>query len=105
MSKTFTAMWLGDGDPNSQIITEGGVRFIKGEPTQVPLDCTVNGVSWAESIRSNPTFAVEEYGEDEDPVDAGDAAERDAVKAELDAKGIKYAANAKLETLREKLAG
>ncbi|MCW2763386.1 MAG: hypothetical protein JWR85_3587 [Marmoricola sp.] len=103
MAKTFTATWLGDGDPSAQIITEGGVRFIKGEPTKVSEGLMHNGVHWANQIKNNPTFAVE-AGEDDAPKDAGEADEIEATKKLLDEAGIKYRANASLATLRDMLA-
>lgn len=102
MAKTFTATWLGDGDPQSQVIHIGGVRFIKGEPTPVPEDVSVNGVPFAGVIKGNPTFSI---GADEEPVDAGEDAEKAAVMADLDAAGVRYRANASLESLRKLLPG
>lgn len=101
MARSFKATWLGDGDPSSQLITEGGIRFIKGEPTDVPADHTFNGMPWAGTIKTNPTFSI---GDDEEPVDAGEEEEVAAAKAELDTRGIKYRANASLESLRHLLA-
>ena len=99
MANTFKATWLGDGDPQAQIIEEGGVRFIKGEPTDVPNDLTVNGIDIASRIRGNPTFAIGK--EDADVVETPE--ERKALTDKLDAAGIKYPANATVETLRGKL--
>lgn len=99
--KSFKAIWLGDEDPHSQIVTEAGLRFIKGEPTSVPADLEFNGMKWADNIRNNPTFSIED---DEDPVDAGEEAEIAELKETLDGLGVKYRANASLESLRGALA-
>lgn len=104
MAKTFTATWLGDGDPAAQAITEGGLTFVKGEPVKVPSDLSFNGMGWGDRIRGNPSFAVADEQEDDTPVDAGEEEERAAIMAQLDGKGVKYRANAKLDTLRAKLA-
>lgn len=99
MAKSFKATWLGDGDPQAQIINVGDVRFIKGEPTTVPEDLKVNGVPFANAIRENPLFAI--GSEDADVTETPEEVE--ALKAQLDAAGIKYSANASAETLRGKL--
>jgi len=107
-SKTFTATWLGDEDPLQQIITEGGVRFIKGEPTKVPHDLEFNGIKWASQIKGNPMFAIDEKAdviesdEDEQPEEEG--TERAALRAELNKRGIKYGPNSGIATLRDKLS-
>jgi hypothetical protein len=99
MAKTFKATWLGDGDPQAQIIEEGGLRFIKGEPTDVPHDHVHNGIAWADNIRANPAFAIGE--KNAEVVESPE--ERKALTDQLDAAGIKYPANASVETLRGKL--
>jgi hypothetical protein len=99
MAKTFKATWLGDTDPSAQSITIGDVTFVKGEPTNVPEDIRVNGVEFAEAIKGNPLFAVGDA--DAEPAEA--PGESDALKAQLDAAGIRYPANASVETLRGKL--
>lgn len=102
MAKTFTATWLGDGDPTAQMITEGGIRFIKGEAVKVPEDVSFNGIAWANAFKGNPTFATQD--DPDEPVDAGEDAEREELTKQLDAAGIKYRANATLESLRGLLA-
>jgi hypothetical protein len=99
MAKTFKATWLGDGDPGAQSITIGGVTFIKGQATSVPEDVAENGVPFADIIKGNPAFAI--GAGDAEPTEA--PGEADAIKAQLDAAGIKYGANDSVETLRGKL--
>lgn len=99
MAKTFKATWLGDGDPNAQVITIGGLTFVKGQPTTVSEDLSENGVPFADAIRNNPAFSV---GNDDGEVTESPE-ELDALKAQLDAAGITYPANATVETLRGKL--
>lgn len=96
-AKSVTATWLGDDDPLQQVITEGGVRFIKGEATEVPGDLKFNGVPWAQKIRRNPMFSVEDEPED------GDADEKAELKARLKAAGEEVKGNPSLETLRARV--
>lgn len=99
----FTATWLGDGDPQSQFITYAGIDFIKGKATKVPEALSdEHGTNWAAAIKGNPTFAV--GSDDDEVVDAGEDEERKALMADLDALGVTYKANAKIETLRDALA-
>jgi len=100
MAKTFTATWLGDGDPQAQLVREGGLTFVKGEPVKVSEGLMFNGVHWAQNIKNNPTFSTED---DEDPVDAGEQEEIDATKKLLDEAGVKYRVNASLPSLRDAL--
>ena len=108
MAKTFTATWLGDEDPYRQVIYEGSVRFIKGEPTKVPEDLAFNGIPWSRKIRNNPMFAVDEKAdvieseEAEQPEESG--TERAALKAELRARGEDVKGNPSVDTLRNRLA-
>ena len=109
MSKTIKATWLGDGDPQSQIIFMGDLRFVKGDAVSVPADH-----EFAERIASNPMFAVD--GDKREPTevsepDADELAERaeagtekGALKAQLRARGIETRGNPSVETLRQKLA-
>lgn len=98
----FTATWLGDGSPEAQIITEGGLRFVKGEPTRVPGDLAYQGLPWAENIRNNPMFEVGTADED-DLNTADDEAEMAELRSHLDALGVRYNKNASAATLRSKL--
>ena len=102
MSKSFKATWLGDGSPEAQIITEGGLRFIKGEATTVPADHKFNGVDWADQIRNNPMFEVGAV--DEDDLNNGDEdAEIEELRGMLDSLGVSYSKAAKAPALRAKL--
>lgn len=101
MAKNLTVTWLGDSDPSMQAIVEGGIAFVKGQPVKVPADHAFNGLPWADKLKGNPTFAVDEEA---DPVDAGEEDERDAIKQTLADKGVKFRENASLESLRKMLA-
>lgn len=108
-SKTMKVTWLGDEDPYRQMITEGGVKFVKGEVVSVPTDVEFNGFKWADNFRNNPMFAVDEKAdvvesrEEEQPEEKG--TEKAALKAELrDTYGINMQGNPSLDTLRNKLA-
>lgn len=108
MSKTFKAMWLGDTDPNAQIIHIGDLRFIKGEATNVPADH-----EYAETLRENPLFAVDsekadvveaqEPDADEAAAKAEEGTERGALKAHLRSLGHDVKGNPSVETLRNRL--
>jgi hypothetical protein len=102
MGKAFSATWLGDGSPEAQIITEGGLEFIKGRPTTVPADHLHNGIDWAEQIRGNPMFEVGAVDEDDLNTNDDDA-ELAELRADLDNLGVRYAASAKAPALRAKL--
>lgn len=105
MAKSLNVTWLGDADPHMQIITEAGVEFIKGRPVKVPADHQFGGIDWAPMFKGNPMFSVDEDADevDADEVDAGEAAEIEATKQLLDEKGVKYRANASLDSLRKLL--
>ena len=84
------------------MIVEGGVRFIKGEPTKVDGDLTFNGLKWADNIRNNPMFEVGAV--DEDDLNTGDDdAEVVELRKMLDDLGVRYAQSAKAPALRAKL--
>lgn len=100
MAKTFKATWLGDNDPSAQVIFIGGIRFIKGDATDVPEDLSLNGLLFADTIRNNPMFAVEDDADLDEPGDE----EVDAMKKTLDARGIRYRANVSPAKLRELIA-
>jgi hypothetical protein len=96
--------WLGDEDPRAQQITQYGHVFVKGEPTEVPAKDPFMGKFKAMSV-----FAVGKDGdvvESEEPeaADPDDGTEIAAVRKDLDELGVKYHPNAKLDTLRAKLA-
>jgi hypothetical protein len=84
-----------DDDPQTQIIREGGLRFVKGEPETVPDDHP-----WMSQFRGNPTFAVD--GEDADVPETDE--EETALRAELEKHGVKAGARDSVDTLRGKLA-
>lgn len=100
----FKATWLGDEDPNQQIITMGDVRFIKGEQVSVK-----DGYEFTAQILGNPMFAIDDSkaepvaAQEPDPVDVEAGTERGALKRELDAAGIKYDGRANNSTLRNLL--
>jgi hypothetical protein len=96
--------WLGDEDSSAQKITQYGHVFVKGEPTNVP-----DNDPMLDKFKSMGVFSVGKAGDvveikEPEPTDPDEGTERAAVKAELDAAGIKYDGRAKLETLRELLA-
>lgn len=109
MSKTFKAVWLGDDDPQSQIIRMGDLRFIKGEAESVPADH-----EFADRIKENPMFAIDnekaevvnarEPTADEQQERAEEGTEKGALKAQLRALGVNVAGNPNVDTLRNKLA-
>lgn len=88
--------WLGDGDPSAQDVEVYGLRFIKGEATDVPDDHARIG-----KLRSNPLFSEEV---DAEPTDLNDAAEKNALKERLKELGVEVKGNPSIETLRDKLA-
>jgi hypothetical protein len=104
MTKTVDVMWLGDEDPNAQLIRMGDLRFIKGEVTKVPEDH-----GYMEMISENPMFAVndskaEPAAADEPVIDPDEGTEKGAIKQELRLLGISVQGNPSLDTLRNRLA-
>jgi len=109
MSKSIKATWLGDEDPQSQIIYMGDLRFIKGEALTVPADH-----EFAERISTNPAFSVD--NDKREPVEAREPSsdelvergeegtEKAALKAQLRARGIEVKGNPSVDTLRAKLS-
>ena len=104
MSKSFSAKWLGDEDPNQQIVTMGDLRFIKNESVNVP-----HGYEFTAQILGNPMFAIDDSkaepvaAQEPEPVDPEAGTERGALKRELDTAGIKYDGRANDTTLRNLL--
>ncbi|HEX8415232.1 MAG TPA: hypothetical protein VF637_15320 [Sphingomicrobium sp.] len=108
MSKSFKAMWLGDTDPNAQIIHIGDLRFVKGETTDVPADH-----EHAEMLRGNPLFAVDgtkadtteahEPSAEELESRAEEGTEKGALKTQLRSLGHDVKGNPSVETLRNRL--
>jgi hypothetical protein len=109
MSKTFKATWLGDDDPSAQMIFLDGVRFIKGEASDVPEDHAM-----ADAIRGNPMFAVGSDKADVTPAKepsadeqraAGEAGtERGSLREQLARLGVTVGGNTSEATMRAKLA-
>lgn len=102
MTASFNATWLGDGSAEAQMIVEGGVRFIKGEPAKVDGDLTFNGLKWADNIRNNPMFEVGAVDEDDLNINEPDA-EVEELRGMLDSLGVTYSKAAKAPALRAKL--
>ena len=97
--------WLGDEDPSQQVISQFGHRFVKGEA--VELEDTDPRLG---KLRANPAFSADKDAEPvsskEPPApDPEEGSEKEAVKRELEAAGIKYDGRSSLDTLRAKLAG
>lgn len=105
----FKAVWLGDEDPQSQIVQFGDLVFIKGQSVSVP-----DKHGYADLIRDNPTFAIDdskakpveadEPDADEAAAKAEEGTEKAALKSELRAMGVNVQGNPSVETLRAKLA-
>lgn len=104
----FKATWLGDEDPNAQIIRMGDLRFIKGEATDVP-----DKHEYADLIRDNPAFSTSGKAEvveakeptpDEMEARQDEGTERGALKDILRRAGQSVQGNASVETLRDRVA-
>lgn len=100
----FKAVWLGDEDPQSQLVRMGDLVFVKGQTVSVPDDH-----DFAERIKGNPTFAVDDTkaqpveAEEPEPVDPDAGTEKAALKAQLRGLGVNVPGNPSVETLRHKL--
>ena len=95
--------WLGDEDPQAQVIEQFGHTFVKGEPTKIDdKDAAVS------KLKGNQFFSFKKA----DPVDSKEPVQKDpdegtelaAVRKELDGLGVKYDGRSTLDTLRSKLA-
>ena len=105
----FKAVWLGDEDPQSQLVRIGDLVFVKGQSVTVP-----DKHEHADMIRDNPTFAVDdskakpveavEPTADEQRERAEEGTEKAALKAQLRALGVSVQGNPSEDTLRTKLA-
>lgn len=104
----FKATWLGDEDPQSQIVQFGDLVFIKGQSVNVP-----DKHGYADLIRGNPAFSTEgkaepvevaEPSEDEQRAKAEEGTEKAALKDQLRNYGVSVQGNPSVETLRAKLA-
>lgn len=100
-------IWLGDGDPEAQIIEQDGLVFVKGEKVQVKDKAVFDRLS------RNPMFSAEanaEASEADEPSSAELAAraeagtEKAALKAKLAEHGVTIQGNPSVDTLRAKLA-
>jgi hypothetical protein len=99
--------WLGDEDPEAQVITVGGVRFLRGEATEV------KDKDLAEQLGRNPLFSSDAKAEatevsEPDEETREQIAEQGTVKAalkrELAGYGVTLKGNPSEDTLRSKLA-
>lgn len=98
--------WIGDNDPDAQMVLIEGVTFVKGEATEV------KDKELYEALKGNPTFSADAKAE---PVEAdepsqeeqAERAEQGTVKAalrrQLAALGVSVKGNASEDTLRAKL--
>ena len=96
-------IWLGDEDPQAQVIEQFGHRFVKGEPVKVDD----KSPSLAK-FKDNPAFSFKKVkpveSKEPEPVNPAEGTELDAVRKELDQRGITYTETATVESLRGKLA-
>jgi len=109
MAKSITAVWLGDSDPQAQIITMNGTTFIKGQPVKVEE----NDAAY-DQIVGNPTFSVDSSKPEVVPADEPDTEEQEAaseagtekaaLKAKLVSLGYTPKGNPSVDSLRAKLA-
>lgn len=102
-----TLTWLGDGDPDAQMIEQDGVVFVKGEKT------TVKDKAVFDRLSNNPMFSAEanakpaaadEPSEEELAARAEEGTEKAALKAKLQEYGVTLQGNPSVDTLRAKLA-
>lgn len=97
--------WIGDSDPEAQMVLIEGVTFVKGQP----VDVKDKGLF--DALKGNPMFSAEKA----DPVEADEpdaetlaaraeeGTEKAALKTELRARGVSVQGNPSVETLRAKL--
>jgi len=95
--------WLGDEDPQAQVIEQFGHRFVKGEPVKVEDKSPALA-----KFKDNPAFSLKKSkpveSKEPEPVNPVEGTELDAARKELDERGISYTETATVETLRGKLA-
>lgn len=95
--------WLGDEDPQAQVIEQYGLTFVKGEPVNVDDNSPHLG-----KLRSNSAFSLKKAepvkSDEPEPVDPDKGTELEAVRNELDGLGVKYDGRSSVDTLRAKLA-
>ena len=96
-------VWLGDEDPQAQVIEQFGHRFVKGEPVKVEDKSPALA-----KLKDNPAFALKKSklveSKEPEPANPVEGTELGAVRKELDQRGISYAETATVEALRGKLA-
>lgn len=98
--------WIGDSDPEAQMVLIEGVTFVKGQPVEV------KDKGLFDELKGNPMFSAEAKA---DPVDADEpdaetlaaraeeGTEKAALKEQLRARGVSVQGNPSVETLRAKL--
>ena len=95
--------WLGDEDPQAQVIEQFGLTFVKGKPVKVDDNSPHLG-----KLRSNPAFSLKKAEPVESrepaPVDPDEGTELAAVRKALDERGVKYDGRSSVDALRGKLA-
>lgn len=95
--------WLGDEDPQAQVIEQFGHRFVKGEPVKVDDKSPALA-----KFKDNPAFSFKKVkpveSKEPEPKDPAEGTELDAVRKALDERGVSYTETATVESLRAKLA-
>lgn len=99
--------WIGDSDPEAQVITQHGVTFVKGEATEVKDKAVAEKLAknplFSSDVKAEPTEADEpEIADPEAVLEKG--TEVGAIKDQLRGLGVKWQGNPSLDTLRGKLA-
>jgi hypothetical protein len=98
--------WIGDSDPDAQMVLIEGVTFVKGEATEV------KDKELFEALKQNPMFSADakaevveadEPSEDEQNARAEEGTEKAALRRQLLERGVTVKGNASVETLRAKL--
>lgn len=99
--------WIGDSDPEAQMVLVEGHTFVKGQPVEV------KDKELFDALKGNPMFSAEakadpaeadEPNEDAQNARAEEGTEKGALKAQLKALGVSVQGNPSVETLRAKLA-
>ena len=98
--------WIGDSDPDAQMVLIEGVTFVKGEATEV------KDKELFDALKDNPMFSADakaeaatadEPTEDELTARAEEGTEKAALRKQLADRGVTVKGNASVETLRAKL--
>lgn len=99
--------WIGDSDPDAQMVLIEGVTFVKGEATEV------KDKGLFDALKGNPMFSDDAKAEpveaDQPDADAlaaraEEGTEKARLKALLRDKGVSVQGNPSIETLRGKVA-